>query len=186
MLLADLEGEPEATEAAASLRLARGEPAAAGALLRARLGVLGWTNLVAVPLLSLVVQARLALDDVDGAREAADALGAAAGRGGRSEAASLLARGRVAAVTGDRAAETLLAEAAERYARVDLPLDAAGRGSSSRDRSPARSRSWRSTSHVVPIGSSTRSERRTRRPRPQRSSARSARRAGRDRAPTIS
>lgn len=124
-LLAGLDGAPEAVEAAATLRLARGEPAAAAALLERRVAELGRTNLVAVPLLALLVQARLALDDTTGARADAETLAAIAVPGGRSEAASLLARGRVAAVDGDPRAETLLADAAERYARVDLPLDAA-------------------------------------------------------------
>jgi DNA-binding CsgD family transcriptional regulator len=124
-LLAGLDGAPEAVEPAAALRLARGEAAAAAALLERRLDELGWTNLVGVPLLTRLVEARLALGDVEGARDAAAGLDAIAVPGGRSEAASLLARGRVAAATGDARAEALLSGAAERYARVDLALDAA-------------------------------------------------------------
>lgn len=124
-LLAGLDGAPEAVEAFAALRLARGEPAAAAAVLERRLRELGWTNLVGVPLLARLVEARLALDDVEGARDAVEALASMAVPGGRSEAASLLARGRVAAVTGGPDGAALFADAAERYARVDLPLDAA-------------------------------------------------------------
>ena len=124
-LLAELEGAPETVEAAAALRLARGEAAAAAAMLERRIAEIGWGNLVGVPLLALLVEARLATEDVDGASEAADALAAVAVPGGRSEATALLARGRVAAATADPRAEAMLAAASERYARVDLPLDAA-------------------------------------------------------------
>jgi DNA-binding CsgD family transcriptional regulator len=124
-LLHGLEDAPESVEAAAALRLARGEASAAAALLERRLDEIGWANLVGVPLLALLVQARLELGDSDGARSAADAIaGIAVGRG-RSEAAGKLARGRVAAASADPGAATLLADAAEQFARVNLPLDAA-------------------------------------------------------------
>jgi ATP/maltotriose-dependent transcriptional regulator MalT len=124
-LLRGLEGAPEAVEASAALRLARGEAAAAAALLERRVAELGWDNLVGVPLLALLVQARLALADQGGAKGAADAIATMAVGRGRSEAAGRLARGRVAAASGDPAAETLLADAAEQFARVNLPLEAA-------------------------------------------------------------
>jgi DNA-binding CsgD family transcriptional regulator len=124
-LLRGLDGAPEAVEASAALRLARGEPTAAAALLERRLDELGWANLVGVPLLGLLVQARLALGDHPGAKDAADAITAMAIGRGRSEAAGRLARGRVAAASGDPRAEGLLADAAEQFARVNLPLDSA-------------------------------------------------------------
>jgi DNA-binding CsgD family transcriptional regulator/tetratricopeptide (TPR) repeat protein len=124
-LLSGLDGAPEAVEPASALRLARGEAAAAAALLERRLDELGWTNLVGVPLMGRLGEARLALGDAAEARSAAAALREIGVPGGRSEAAALLAQGRVAADTGDADAETLLSGAAERYARVDLPLDAA-------------------------------------------------------------
>ena len=124
-LLAGLEGAPETVAAAASLRLARAEPVGAASLLEDRIDELGWDNLVAVPLLALLVEARLAGGDGDGAADAAGALAAVAVPGGRSEAASLLAEGRVAAARGDQRAQTLFSDAAEGYGRVDLPLDAA-------------------------------------------------------------
>jgi len=107
------------------LRLARGEPAAAAAGLQRRVDELGWSNLVAVPVLGLLVQARLELGDLAGASEAAEAIAAMAVGRGRSEAAGRLARGRVAAALGETRAESLLADAAEGFARVNLPLDAA-------------------------------------------------------------
>jgi DNA-binding CsgD family transcriptional regulator len=124
-LLAGLEGVPETVQAAAELRLARGEAAGAAAILERRIAEIGWENLVAVPLIALLVEARLALDDVDDASDVAGSLAAVAVPGGRSEATALLAQGRVAAARGDPDAATLLATAAERYDRVDLPLDAA-------------------------------------------------------------
>jgi DNA-binding CsgD family transcriptional regulator len=124
-LLRGLEEAPEAIEAAAALRLARGEASAAAALLERRLDQIGWTNLVGVPLLAMLVQARLELADSDAARSAADAIADIAVGRGRSEAAGKLARGRVAAASDDPAAATLLADAAEQFAHVNLPLDAA-------------------------------------------------------------
>ena len=44
-----LEAEPEALQASVALRIARGEPAAATALLKHRLDELGWTTLRAAP-----------------------------------------------------------------------------------------------------------------------------------------
>jgi DNA-binding CsgD family transcriptional regulator len=124
-LLRSLDGAPEAVEAVAALRLARGEAAAAAAVLERRLDELGWENLVGVPLLALLVQARLALDDQAGASSAAEAIASIAVGRGRSEAAGRLARGRVAAAAGEVGAEVLLADAAEQFARVNLPLDSA-------------------------------------------------------------
>ncbi len=124
-LLRGLDGMPETVEAAAALRLARGEPAAAAALLERRLHELGWANLVGVPLLALLVQARLAVADHVGAKAAADAIATMAVGRGRSEAAGLLASGRVAAAAGNPGAEALLSDAAERFARVNLPLESA-------------------------------------------------------------
>jgi DNA-binding CsgD family transcriptional regulator len=124
-LLLGLGDAPEAVEAAAELRLARGEPRAGAALLERRLDEVGWANLVGVPYLALLVRARLALDDPDAAKEAADAIAAIAVGRGRSEAIGHVARGRVAAAAGDAAAEVLFADAAEQFARLNLPLDAA-------------------------------------------------------------
>jgi ATP/maltotriose-dependent transcriptional regulator MalT len=124
-LLRGLDGAPEAVEASAALRLARGEPVAAAALLERRLDELGWDNLVGVPILALLVQARLALGDHAGAKSAADAIALIAIGRGRSEAVGQLARGRVAAAVGDVGAEVLLGSAAEQFAGVNLPLDSA-------------------------------------------------------------
>ena len=100
-LLRGLDGSPETVEAAAALRLARGEPAAAAAVLEQRLDELGRDSLVSVPFLSLLVEARVALGDTASAADAAAALASVAVAGGRSEAAADVARGRVAAARGE-------------------------------------------------------------------------------------
>jgi DNA-binding NarL/FixJ family response regulator len=58
-------------------------------------------------------------------KSAAEAIASMAVGRGRSEAAGRLARGRVAAAVGDVGAEVLLGDAAEQFARVNLPLDSA-------------------------------------------------------------
>ncbi len=124
-LLRGLDGAPETVEAAAALRLARGEPAAAAAVLEQRLDELGRDSLVGVPFLSLLVEARVALGDTASAAAAATALSSVAVPGGRSEAAADVARGRVSAARGEDDAAPAFGRAAELYRRVGLPLDAA-------------------------------------------------------------
>jgi DNA-binding CsgD family transcriptional regulator len=126
-LLVGFEDEPEAVEAAVSLRLTRGDAEAAGALIERRLAELGQSNLLAVPLLSRLVEAKLAHGDLDGARDRAaqlDDLAAVPGRE-RVEAAAALACGRLAAASGDPAAAELLQEAVNRFAAVRQPLETA-------------------------------------------------------------
>ena len=125
--LLGFEDEAQATEAAVALRLARGEPEAAEALIENRLRELGRTNLLAVPLLGRLVEARLARGDVEGAREPAaelETLARVAGRD-RVEAAAALARGRIAAASGDPAAPELLQTAVNRFADLRYRLDTA-------------------------------------------------------------
>ena len=125
--LAGFEDQREAVEAAVSLRLARGEPEAAAALLAARLAELGRSNLLATPVLTRLVEAKLACGDVGGAREAAaqlEQLAEVAGRE-RVEAAVALARGRIAAASGDPAAAELLQEAVNLLAGLRQQLDTA-------------------------------------------------------------
>lgn len=125
--LAGFEDEPEAVEAAVSLRLARGEPEAAEALLERRLAELGRSNLLAVPLLARLVEAQLADGDLAGAEESAarlDELAEVAGRE-RVEAAAALARGRIAAASGDAAAPELLQQAVNHFAGLRHRLETA-------------------------------------------------------------
>jgi ATP/maltotriose-dependent transcriptional regulator MalT len=126
-LLAGFEDEPEAIHAAVGLRLARGEPGAAVALIERRLAHVDRSSLLAVPLLSRLVEARIALADSEAAAEAAaelEAIAAASGRE-RARASASLARGRVALSEGDPRAAELLEAAVEGFGREGLALDAA-------------------------------------------------------------
>jgi DNA-binding CsgD family transcriptional regulator len=126
-LLAGLESDPDALRATVAMRLARGETHSAEALLLSRLDELGWTSLLAAPLLDQLVQARLAAERVEDARAAADALAVVAEQPGRDrvDAAAALARGRVAQAAGDADAVNLLQSAVNGYARLGLRLEVA-------------------------------------------------------------
>jgi DNA-binding NarL/FixJ family response regulator len=126
-LLAGLEAEPEALQARVSLRLARGEAGAAATLIVQRLDQLGWTNLLAAPLLGQLVDARIVEGRSDAARAAASALDAIAVTPGRDRVAALAAaaHGRIALAEGGEDAPALLQEAVNRYAALGVRLDAA-------------------------------------------------------------
>jgi DNA-binding NarL/FixJ family response regulator/tetratricopeptide (TPR) repeat protein len=125
--LAGFEDEPEAVQASIALRLARREPAAAAALLERRLAEHGRENLLAAPLLAQLVEARVAQGNLEGARVAADELGAISRTSGRDRAQALaaLASGRVAAAAADPAAPELFQQALNLFAGLPQPLDAA-------------------------------------------------------------
>ncbi|MGH3128103.1 MAG: LuxR C-terminal-related transcriptional regulator [Gaiellaceae bacterium] len=126
-LLVGFEDDPDALRAVVAVRLARGDAATAEASVVRRLDDLGWDNLVAAPLLEQLVQIRLADDRVGDARDAADALIAMAGTAGRErvEAATALARGRVARAAGDTDGVELLQHAVNGFARLGLRLEVA-------------------------------------------------------------
>jgi DNA-binding CsgD family transcriptional regulator len=126
-LLAGLEAEPEAVQARVAVRLARGEAGAASALLVRRLDELGWTNLLAAPLLAQLVETRLAEDRLDDARAPAAALDVIAESGGRDRVAAfaIAAHGRLALAEGREDAPQLLQEAVNCFAALGLRLDAA-------------------------------------------------------------
>jgi DNA-binding NarL/FixJ family response regulator len=125
--LSGFEDEPEAVPAAVALRLARGEPAAAAALLAGRLDELGRSNLLAAQLLAQLVEARVAEGDLEEARTAAADLAEVARTSGRDRARALatLASGRVAAASGDSSAPDLLRRALNLFAGIPQPLEAA-------------------------------------------------------------
>lgn len=127
LLLEGFEGEPEAVQAAVGLRLARGEPRAATALLEAHLSEVARASLLAAPFLSQLVEARIADDDVAGARQAGAELEAVAETSGRERVAALaaLALGRVAAANEDASAVDLLQRAVNLFAALPSPLGAA-------------------------------------------------------------
>jgi DNA-binding NarL/FixJ family response regulator len=126
-LLVGLESEPEAVQARVSVRLARGEPGAASALLVHRLDELGWTNLLAAPLLAQLVETRLAENRLDVARAPVAALDLIAGSGDRDRvvAFAVAAHGRLALAEGREEAPQLLQEAVNRFAALGLRLEAA-------------------------------------------------------------
>jgi ATP/maltotriose-dependent transcriptional regulator MalT len=126
-LLDGLEAEPEAVRARVAVRVARGDAAAASALLVHRLDELGWTNLVAAPLLAQLVETRLAEGRLDDARAPAAALDVIAGTRGRDrvEALALAAHGRLAVAEGRDDAPRLLQDAVNRFAALGFRLDVA-------------------------------------------------------------
>jgi DNA-binding NarL/FixJ family response regulator len=126
-LLVGLEAEPEALQARVSVRLARGEPGAASALLVRRLDELGWTNLLAAPLLAQLVEARLTEGRLDDARAPAAALDVISEKPGRDRVAALAAgaHGRIALAEGREEAGQLILQAVNRFAALGLRLEAA-------------------------------------------------------------
>jgi DNA-binding CsgD family transcriptional regulator len=126
-LLVGFEAEPEAVQAAVALRLARGEPQAATAVLEARLAELARSSLLAAPLLAQLVEAELAAGDVAGARRAAAELAAIAETSGRERVAGLaeLAQGRIALAVEDPHAPEVLQSAVNLFAALPSPLGAA-------------------------------------------------------------
>ena len=126
-LLRGLESHPDAVRAAVAMHLARDETRSAEALLLARLDEIGSTNLLAAPLLELLVRARLADDRVAEATAAAEALEELAKSPGRErvEAAAALARGRIASAAGEANAVNLLQQAVNGFARLGLRLEVA-------------------------------------------------------------
>jgi len=126
-LLAGFENDPDATRAAVTMRLARGEARVAEMLLVTRLDELGRQSLLAGPLLEQLVVALLADGRVDEARAVVDELDAIAASPGRErvQAGAALARGRVAAAAGEPDAVNLLQQAVNRFARLGLRLEIA-------------------------------------------------------------
>jgi DNA-binding CsgD family transcriptional regulator len=126
-LIASHEAAPQALEAAVAVRLARGEPAAAAALLERRLGEIGPESLLAAPLLDRLVEARLAQGELAAAGDAARSLAQVADASGapRAAAAAELARGRVALAEGDAAAAAILDGAVGAYECLRRPFETA-------------------------------------------------------------
>lgn len=126
-LLAGFENDPDATRAAVTMRLARGEARVAEMLLVTRLDELGRQSLLAAPLVEQLVVALLADGRVDEARAVVDELDAIAASPGRErvQAGAALARGRVGAAAGEPDAVNLLQQAVNRFARLGLRLEIA-------------------------------------------------------------
>jgi DNA-binding CsgD family transcriptional regulator/tetratricopeptide (TPR) repeat protein len=112
---------------AAAARLARGQTAVAVGLLERRLRHPAKCQTEDAATLALLVEALLAHGDPDAAAAAAARLDAlpAATRGGHAGALATFAAARVAAARGSREAPDALAAAADRFAALGLPHEAA-------------------------------------------------------------
>jgi DNA-binding NarL/FixJ family response regulator/predicted negative regulator of RcsB-dependent stress response len=120
-LVAPVAEHPVTTAVRAALHLARDQPDAAEALVRRRLRVLGEERLESAALLELQCAAELAGGRAEAAAESARRLSALAGRTG-SEAVMARAERALGTATADR---ELLERALERFAALELPLEAA-------------------------------------------------------------
>ena len=96
-------------------------------MLLRRIDELGWDNILAAPLLSQLVDARIAEGHLDAATAAASALAAMAAQPGRDriEALAVAADGRIGVAEGREDAPGLLSDAVNRFAALGLRLDAA-------------------------------------------------------------
>ncbi|MEX1047615.1 MAG: LuxR C-terminal-related transcriptional regulator [Actinomycetota bacterium] len=119
---------PESVVPQALLSMAKGEWSVAAARLHRRLNSLGRDNLLAVPLLGLLVQVQLAQEDIEGARASAAEIVSTAERSGsrRARADAELATGRVRTASGEEeAAIEHLDSALEGFLGMKLRIDAA-------------------------------------------------------------
>jgi len=124
-LLSDMKNQGLSAEALASLHLARGQGALATAILERRLAAIS-DGLPAVPLLGLLVEARLLMGDIETARAAAARLAEIADRSNRPpiHALALLAAGRVEPTQGADARGPL-ERACALFEQMGMPFDAA-------------------------------------------------------------
>ena len=126
-LLAGHEDLPESLGASVGIHRLKGEHAVAAALLLRRLNEVGET-VVAVPLLSTLVEVQLAHGTVDDAQSSAGRLASLADRFGhpRLTAIAALAAGRVARASGEPdIARDHLERALTAFERLEMPLEAA-------------------------------------------------------------
>lgn len=125
-LLSGYEERTDALRATARLHLLRGETAVAAALLHRRLNQLG-EGLLAVPLLTLLVEVNVSRGDAAGALEAAKRLSAIAGSSGQARqlAVANLALGRAGAAAGLADARERLESAVVGFTELRMPLEAA-------------------------------------------------------------
>lgn len=120
-------GSPTAVRADAAIRLARGEAAAAVALLERQLSLINRSGLLAVPLLALLVEAQLANGDNEGAGTTAAELESLATQTGnaRVTAIATASAGRVALNAAAPEAIELLESGAELFGRLRMPYEEA-------------------------------------------------------------
>jgi DNA-binding NarL/FixJ family response regulator len=126
-LLEGNECRPAARQVLAAIALARGELELARELAGLCLEASDPTSPTCAPILELIADVSIAAGDFQSARQAIESLGdlAAASPEGRIAAAHELASGRLLAADGADDATALLQAAVERYAGLELPLEAA-------------------------------------------------------------
>ncbi|HEX5090469.1 MAG TPA: LuxR C-terminal-related transcriptional regulator [Nocardioides sp.] len=125
-LLAELNEDVDSARPRAALALAAGDEGRAREVLERALGQVEEDGLAAVPLLSQLVEVHLAAGHVEQARDAMGRLGAdTAGRTPYAAAVAALARGQIAAASGEPGAASHLRDALEEFARAQLPLESA-------------------------------------------------------------
>jgi DNA-binding CsgD family transcriptional regulator len=124
-LLVGYEDLPEALGANVAIHRLRGEHAVAASLLLRRLNEVGDT-VVAVPLLSTLVEVQLAQGNVDEARSTAGRIRglAESSEHPRLAAVTALAEGRVALAADEAEARGHLERALEGFGRLEMPLEA--------------------------------------------------------------
>jgi DNA-binding CsgD family transcriptional regulator len=125
-LLIGHEDLAESLGASVAIHRMKGEHAVAASLLLRRLNQVGDT-VVAVPLLSTLVEVQLAQGNLDEARFTAGRIGALAESSGhpRLAAVAALAEGRIALSAGEAEARGHLEGALEGFGRLEMPLEAA-------------------------------------------------------------
>jgi DNA-binding CsgD family transcriptional regulator len=127
-LLDGVEDHPTTTYALGSIHLARGEPIVAAAIVRRRLGEIGEECLECAGLLELLTDANIEQGEIEGAMRNARRL---AELGATLRCEMIVARGeralgRVLLAAPERdGASPHLERALERFARIDMPLEAA-------------------------------------------------------------
>ena len=125
-LLEGFEWHPLARRSSATIALAQGDLALAGDLARLCFEGEDPSDPACGPLLELLVEIQVAADDLAGARETAERLATLATDSGdeRVAASADLAAGRLRSAEGKEGAAPLLKRALERFAGLDLPLEA--------------------------------------------------------------
>ena len=126
-LLQGYEWHPAARRSQAAIALARGDPALAEDLARVCLEGDDPSDPACAPVLQLLVDIRLARDDLGEARETLDRLAELATSSGQDRVGAYaeLAAGRVLAAEADERAAGHLKAAVERFSALNLPLETA-------------------------------------------------------------
>ena len=125
-LMGGLEWHPRARRAAAAIALAKGDLGLARDVALLCLDGADPGDPACAPVLELLVRIQVAREDLPAAREAAGRLETLAGSGGeRARAFADCAAGRILATEGDAQATSCFQHALERFARLEMPLEAA-------------------------------------------------------------